>query len=200
MKVISSHVILLLVAIAFAPKILASETVYLDEQAQYCDIFWGLSNYLPLDCTYVAHQANVYVSHSIQVKRSPIFEPVDWVRPDYAAKRRTVLIAPFPLGSAELTGNIKHVLKTLSQVIKHYLFKGQEVVIVGHTDASGSEQANQVLAERRAIVIFNYLTEIKAVPAERLAVKTAKRLLFPSLPLDQKNRGFELINQTHKLP
>jgi outer membrane protein OmpA-like peptidoglycan-associated protein len=53
----------------------------------------------------------------------------------------------------------------LADVLKKY--DRNEITIIGHTDASGSEGYNQQLSERRAIAVRDQLVTL-GVPASRL--------------------------------
>ena len=71
--------------------------------------------------------------------------------------------------------------------------RGKKVVIVGHADASGSEQYNQVLSERRAATVRTYLTSRFGIAADRLEAQGEGETdpLAGTDPYAAKNRRVE---------
>lgn len=63
----------------------------------------------------------------------------------------------FGFDSAELQGTARQNLDELSSSLLE--FPNTEVLIVGHTDSSGSDSYNQALSERRAAAAVNYLAQ-----------------------------------------
>ncbi|WKV12849.1 OmpA family protein [Marivirga harenae] len=59
-----------------------------------------------------------------------------------------------------------------------------EVVIIGHTDSTGPEEYNQVLSEKRAQSVVNYLTD-NGVKKDRLEY-VGKGETEPAYPNDTK--------------
>ena len=72
----------------------------------------------------------------------------------------------FNSGSAKLNAESLPRLKQLAEVIKN--FPNLDVRIEGHSDSSGSEEANLRLTEKRAIAFKKYLVEQCGAPDERL--------------------------------
>ena len=72
----------------------------------------------------------------------------------------------FNSGSAKLNAESLPRLKQLAEVIKN--FSNINVRIEGHSDSSGSEEANLRLTEKRAIAFKKYLVEQCGAPEERL--------------------------------
>ena len=72
----------------------------------------------------------------------------------------------FNSGSAKLNAESLPRLKQLAEVIKK--FPNNNVRIEGHSDSSGSEEANHRLTEKRAIAFKKYLVEQCGAPDERL--------------------------------
>ena len=72
----------------------------------------------------------------------------------------------FDSGSAKLNAEFLPRLKQLAEVIKD--FSNYDVRIEGHSDSSGSEEANLRLTEKRAIAFKEYLVEQCGAPDERL--------------------------------
>ena len=72
----------------------------------------------------------------------------------------------FDSGSAKLNAEFLPRLKQLAEVIKD--FSNYDVRIEGHSDSSGSEEANLRLTEKRASAFKKYLVEQCGAPDERL--------------------------------
>jgi len=71
----------------------------------------------------------------------------------------------FDFGSAAIKPAFKPTLLKLADVLRKY--DRNEITIVGHTDALGSDGYNQLLSERRAAAVRDELT-ILGVPPSRL--------------------------------
>ncbi len=63
----------------------------------------------------------------------------------------------FPTNSASLTSNARTNITELAQTLKKY--DDTNVLIEGHTDATGSEAHNQSLSERRALSVRNFASQ-----------------------------------------
>jgi outer membrane protein OmpA-like peptidoglycan-associated protein len=61
----------------------------------------------------------------------------------------------FPTNSAEVTAQSKTNLQDLSQVLNKY--EDTNILIEGHTDATGTDDYNQSLSEKRAASVSNFL-------------------------------------------
>jgi outer membrane protein OmpA-like peptidoglycan-associated protein len=72
----------------------------------------------------------------------------------------------FAVDSSDMSDASRTSLASLAVSLKQY--EGTEVVIAGHTDASGAADYNLALSERRAQAAANYLLQ-QAVPAARLS-------------------------------
>ena len=69
----------------------------------------------------------------------------------------------FATGSADINANFYQVLDSVALTIKE--FDQTNVSVVGHTDSVGSDQANQLLSERRAQSVAAYLQGRGVAPA-----------------------------------
>ena len=71
--------------------------------------------------------------------------------------------------------------------------RDKKVVIVGHTDARGSEQYNQILSERRAAAVRSYLTREFDVSPSQLEIEGEGEHdpLSDNDPYDAQNRRVE---------
>lgn len=65
----------------------------------------------------------------------------------------------FEFNSDKLTPAARGTLDTIASVLQEAYFDKSKFVIEGHTDAVGSAEYNQVLSERRAQAVVDYLTQ-----------------------------------------
>jgi outer membrane protein OmpA-like peptidoglycan-associated protein len=73
----------------------------------------------------------------------------------------------FEFDSTTISAPAREQLDALAEGIK-LLPPGRFVVIEGHTDASGSDEYNQALSSRRAVVVKRYLVQAHGIEARRL--------------------------------
>jgi outer membrane protein OmpA-like peptidoglycan-associated protein len=76
----------------------------------------------------------------------------------------------FGYDSAEILPQSRPYLDSVGAMLRLPEATGKKVVIVGHTDARGSEQYNQALSERRAGAVSAYLTQEFGVSANQLEI------------------------------
>ena len=69
----------------------------------------------------------------------------------------TLPAARFALGSAELPTGLREQLDVFAKVLKERNTSVPEVRIVGHADASGSDEINNALSRQRAHAVRDYL-------------------------------------------
>ncbi len=74
---------------------------------------------------------------------------------------------PFVIGNAEMLPEADPILATLVELIARFDEYGDVVTIEGHTDSTGSRDANIELSRQRAMAIMHALIG-RGVPAERL--------------------------------
>ena len=99
----------------------------------------------------------------------------------------------FRLGSAELPDSLKRQLEVFAEVLRARRGTGKMVRIEGHADASGSVEANQVLSQRRAEAVRDYLVEKGADIAMLSPVGVgASTLKNASDPFSAENRRVEI--------
>lgn len=75
----------------------------------------------------------------------------------------------FETGSATLTANSKYELQNIVDFLNKY--PQTKIELAGHTDSTGDADANDVLSERRASSVYEYLMEQGNVPADRMIAK-----------------------------
>lgn len=77
----------------------------------------------------------------------------------------------FGFDSAEILADSRPFLDQLGQALKTDQAKEEKLVIEGHTDAIGAEEYNQLLSERRAASVRNYLVQTHKIDPARLVTK-----------------------------
>ncbi|WP_082477741.1 OmpA family protein [Methylobacterium sp. Leaf93] len=106
------------------------------------------------------------------------------------------LVMEFDFGSETLRGEAKKTAEELGKVLARPEFIDQTFVIAGHTDAKGSDTANQRLSEQRAEAVKRFLVQAYKIPAANLiAVGYGKtRLKNESAPFSEENRRVQAVN------
>jgi OOP family OmpA-OmpF porin len=103
----------------------------------------------------------------------------------------------FKVGSAELPELLKKQLDVFAEVLKDKKGTGRQVRVIGHADASGTPEANQVLSVRRAEAVKAYLVDKGADPGMLVVVGVgSKDLKNPANPTAAENRRVEIGRQT----
>jgi OmpA-OmpF porin, OOP family len=99
----------------------------------------------------------------------------------------------FAYDSTEILPESRSYLDSVGAMLRLPEVRGKKVVIVGHADASGSEQYNQVLSERRAATVRTYLTSRFGIAADRLEAQGEGETdpLAGTDPYAAKNRRVE---------
>jgi outer membrane protein OmpA-like peptidoglycan-associated protein len=102
----------------------------------------------------------------------------------------------FDFDSVELVSDSKSYIDRLGEVLIDPENAGKQLLIVGHTDGSGSDGYNTELSERRAVAIRNYLTTTWNIDASQLQIKGAgeSQPLDGTDPLDGINRRVEFFS------
>lgn len=101
----------------------------------------------------------------------------------------------FAFDSAELTPDAMVVLDRLAAALKDEKLAGYSFVVGGHTDAVGEELYNEMLSERRAIAVVDYLTERRQIDRNRLQSQGfgEAELYDPANPDAGVNRRVEIV-------
>jgi OOP family OmpA-OmpF porin len=99
----------------------------------------------------------------------------------------------FGYDSTEILPDSRPYLDSVGAMLRLPEARGKKVVIVGHTDARGSEQYNQALSERRAAAVRSYLTrEFDVSPSQiKIEGEGEHDPLSDSDPYDAQNRRVE---------
>lgn len=99
----------------------------------------------------------------------------------------------FAFDSAEIQAASLPYLDQVGLMLQSPQAQGQAVLVLGHTDASGAEAYNEVLSQKRALAVRDYLVQAHSIAPERLQVAgLGERQPLPGTdPLDAQNRRVE---------
>ena len=105
---------------------------------------------------------------------------------------------PFEFDSARMTDQAVRQVTELAAALTSKDLGRSSIEIDGHTDAHGTPGYNQLLSERRAATVRDYLISQYGVSPERLRVAGYgfSRLKVPADPFDPANRRVEILNLT----
>ena len=104
----------------------------------------------------------------------------------------------FAFDSAELDNESLLTLDVLGRALSSDALRGQTIEIVGHTDAKGTLDYNDVLSQRRAAAVVAYLTRKFPLDGSRLSSRGMgeRQLLDGDNPEAAINRRVEIRNVT----
>jgi outer membrane protein OmpA-like peptidoglycan-associated protein len=102
----------------------------------------------------------------------------------------------FPFNSAELTADSRTKLDQVAKALTDPSTIKYDIIISGHTDASGAAAYNQALSERRARAVRQFLIRERGIDAKRLIAKGygKSQLLLPDDPNNERNRRVQFQN------
>ena len=104
----------------------------------------------------------------------------------------------FASGQADLTPAARHTLDILGQAMTSPELSGARLRLEGHTDTTGTREANMALSRRRAEAAVAYLQERHKIPAARIeaAGRGQDDLLVATGPnVDEpRNRRVHVVN------
>jgi outer membrane protein OmpA-like peptidoglycan-associated protein len=105
----------------------------------------------------------------------------------------------FPFDSAEITAESREKLARVAKALTDPSTINLGIIVSGHTDASGSAQYNQLLSERRAQSVRQFLISHHGIDPKRLVAKGygKTQLLLPSDPNNELNRRVQFQNQNY---
>ena len=113
-----------------------------------------------------------------------------------ANKPKIDLEIHFDYNSADISKGSVQAVQELGKALSDPTLKGSTFVVAGHTDATGGEEYNQGLSERRADTIKKYLTEKYGINGSDLVTvgygKTKPK--DASAPMDPTNRRVQVVN------
>lgn len=102
----------------------------------------------------------------------------------------------FDYNSADIQANASETMVSIGKALTDPRLAGSVLVLIGHTDAKGSQQFNQFLSERRAQAVLDHLVRTFAIDPTRLRAygRGKTSLKFPAEPLSPKNRRVQIVN------
>ena len=100
----------------------------------------------------------------------------------------------FATNSAKVSPEAQRQLAALAQAMQFPALRDLRFEIAGHTDARGSDQMNQLLSQRRAAAVVEFLTRNSSIAPDRLeAVGYGEAQLADSNdPASARNRRVEV--------
>lgn len=116
---------------------------------------------------------------------------------EIASKRPKInLEITFEYNSARLAAQAEPQLNSLGQALTSNELTGAIIMLGGHTDAKGGEEYNQLLSERRAETVKQFLVEKYRIPAANLVTAGygKKNLKNTADPQAAENRRVEIVN------
>jgi outer membrane protein OmpA-like peptidoglycan-associated protein len=105
----------------------------------------------------------------------------------------------FPFDSAELTSESRTKLDRVAKALTDSSTSKFDIIISGHTDARGAADYNQLLSERRAQAVRQFLITERGIDPKRLVAKGYGKteLLLPSDPNNDLNRRVQFRNSNY---
>lgn len=198
----------------------AGDATYLAADASHCEIFRVLSRAVPGECGGPArsmhgltrsirfHAAETASSVAAAAPTAPAIE-MDWQEGvldddqdlETASAPSELSLAmriQFHLNSDVLTDEAKASLDNVATVLNNDLMADTVVRLEGHADATGSEDYNLSLSERRARAVQAYLVDEHEVEDWRLPYigKGESELFDSTQPTSSVNRRVEFTNIT----
>jgi outer membrane protein OmpA-like peptidoglycan-associated protein len=104
----------------------------------------------------------------------------------------------FAFNSAVVDPKSIATLAALGEALNRDALKGSTIVLGGHTDRKGTPDYNQLLSDRRAQAVAQYLAQNHKVdPARILATGYGfRKLKLPDQPFADANRRVQIVNAT----
>ena len=128
------------------------------------------------------------------VTRSLVLVPENAGDPGGPAELSLMVEISFEFDSAKLTPPARQELNAVAAALSGPELAGVQLVLEGHTDASGSADYNLRLSQRRANAVVAYLT-LRGISRDRLraAGYGEYRLLPEYAPTDDRQRRVEIV-------
>jgi outer membrane protein OmpA-like peptidoglycan-associated protein len=103
----------------------------------------------------------------------------------------------FDFDKVDITAGAQKTLAPLGEALIDAKLASNRFVLVGHTDAKGSDAYNQTLSERRAQSVKDYLVRAFGIAPDRLATygRGKSALKNTADPFAAENRRVQVINQ-----
>ena len=108
----------------------------------------------------------------IKMRSISFGKPKNLPEPKAVSQQSSTIGLPIKFGynSSEILNESKPFLNEIGRMLSLPDFSGEKLLIEGHTDASGSENYNRYLSERRAESVKNYLRNNFNIASNRLFV------------------------------
>jgi outer membrane protein OmpA-like peptidoglycan-associated protein len=102
----------------------------------------------------------------------------------------------FPYKSSDISPEARQALGELGRALASQQLAKSVFALIGHTDAKGSEQYNQILSQARASAVREYLLKNFVIDPARLQAYGRGRsmLKFPAEPFAAANRRVQVVN------
>lgn len=102
----------------------------------------------------------------------------------------------FLFNSSAVQKTALETMQKLGQILSNEAFKDRGFLIAGHTDAKGSDKANQFISQRRAEAVKAFLVKNHGIAPNRLRVigYGKEQLKDPGQPFAEINRRVQIIN------
>ena len=102
----------------------------------------------------------------------------------------------FTRGSAEIMPQSHRQLDAVARALQSDQLKDEKILIVGHTDSSGTAELNMELSKSRAIAVRDYLVQNGNIPADHLQIDGKGQTMpaNPDDPLGPENRRVVFSN------
>ena len=149
----------------------AGDAVLLENNASRCEIFRAISPDVPPECR-LAAPSGLGKTRGIRIHGNDQgLAETDAGRPNVDSEPQSFSIAmriQFKFDSAELTSESKTTLGQIAQVLQDDIMRDKVILLEGHADATGAEDYNLSLSQRRAGSVRQHLMSAYGVPGERL--------------------------------
>lgn len=102
----------------------------------------------------------------------------------------------FEINSPQISERVRPLVVSLGKALSNADMKNATFIVAGHTDASGSAAYNQVLSEKRAQAVKDFLVSHFAIPESQLVIVGygSERLKQPKRPYADENRRVQVVN------
>lgn len=128
------------------------------------------------------------------VTRSLAVVPDNVGDPGGPSELSLMLRIEFAFDSSELTGHARQDLDGVAEALNDPQLALTQVTLEGHTDASGSEEYNRRLSQRRAEAVLAYLVRRGVASARLQAAGFGEDRLLPVYaPTDGRQRRVEIV-------
>ena len=209
---------LLVFASAGADRAAAGDATYLAHDASYCEIFRVLSREVPGECRqmapltrglktrsirfHAAEQTMAVSAAMVDPTASKVAETADYggdIAGESGSEELSLAMRiQFQLNSSILTEQAKASLDNVASVLNSEVMAETVLLLEGHADATGTQDYNFALSQRRAQAVQAYLVNEHEIEVWRLPFvgKGETDPYDPNEPTSSINRRVEFTNIT----